>query len=146
MTLRCKRLDGATAEILDFIDDDARYAIFVTARLRVTGPIVVASFRKACETHGIPSSTLTDNGMVFTTRVAEHISGYFLVEENENVDRIYAYTPDGKQNVYLPVHFASRVQSYGNELPAAVGWYSSDPGLRSPIAAHIIAEKYCARP
>ena len=28
------------------------------------------SFRKACELHGVPASTLTDNGMVFTTRLA----------------------------------------------------------------------------
>jgi hypothetical protein len=31
---------------------------------------VLNSFRKACETHGIPASTLTDNGMVFTTRLS----------------------------------------------------------------------------
>src|SRR6266545_935832 len=37
---------------------------------RVTGPIVVAEFRKAVATHGIPASTLTDNGMVFTTRLS----------------------------------------------------------------------------
>jgi hypothetical protein len=42
----------------------------VTAHRRVTGPIVLAEFRKACEAHGIPASTLTDNGMVFTTRLA----------------------------------------------------------------------------
>ncbi len=35
---------------------------------RITGPIVQAEFRKACATQGIPYSTLTDNGMVFTTR------------------------------------------------------------------------------
>jgi transposase InsO family protein len=29
---------------------------------------VRSTFRKACATHGIPASTLTDNGMVFTTR------------------------------------------------------------------------------
>ena len=37
---------------------------------RVTGPIVLATFREAVASHGIPASTLTDNGMVFTTRLA----------------------------------------------------------------------------
>jgi hypothetical protein len=31
---------------------------------------VLATFRAACADHGIPASTLTDNGMVFTTRLA----------------------------------------------------------------------------
>jgi hypothetical protein len=31
---------------------------------------VVASFRQAVATYGVPSSTLTDNGMVFTTRLS----------------------------------------------------------------------------
>ena len=57
-------------EILCWIDDHSRYALCVTAHRRVTGTIVVASFRKACEVHGIPASTLTDNGMVFTTRLS----------------------------------------------------------------------------
>ena len=33
-------------------------------------PIVLDAFRNACAAHGIPASTLTDNGMVFTTRLA----------------------------------------------------------------------------
>jgi hypothetical protein len=37
---------------------------------RVTGPIVLDTFRKAFATHGIPASTLTDKGMVFTTRLS----------------------------------------------------------------------------
>ena len=40
----------------------------VTAHRRVSGPIVVAEFRAAIAEHGIPASTLTDNGLVFTTR------------------------------------------------------------------------------
>ena len=62
--------DGSDAEILCWIDDHSRYAISVTAHRRVTGPIVVTAFAAAIETHGVPSSTLTDNGMVFTTRLA----------------------------------------------------------------------------
>jgi len=62
--------DGTHVEILDFLDDHARYALSVTAHRRVTGAVVLAEFRKAVDRHGIPASTLTDNGMVFTTRLA----------------------------------------------------------------------------
>ena len=40
----------------------------ITAHARVTGPIVLAAFKKTVAAYGIPASTLTDNGMVFTTR------------------------------------------------------------------------------
>jgi transposase InsO family protein len=62
--------DRTHTEILCFIDDHSRYALSVTAHHRVTGPIVLADFCKACAAHGIPASTLTDNGMVFTTRLS----------------------------------------------------------------------------
>ncbi|WP_068186977.1 IS481 family transposase [Mycobacterium sp. UM_CSW] len=62
--------DHTHTEILCWIDDHARYAISVTAHRRVTGPIVLTEFRKAIAIHGIPASTLTDNGMVFTTRLS----------------------------------------------------------------------------
>jgi transposase InsO family protein len=61
---------GTDVEILSWIDDHSRYALSVTAHPRVTGPIVVQAFRDAVALHGIPASTLTDNGMVFTTRLS----------------------------------------------------------------------------
>jgi transposase InsO family protein len=61
---------GRDAEILSWIDDCSRYALSVTAHTRVTGPIVLTAFREAASQHGLPASTLTDNGMVFTTRYA----------------------------------------------------------------------------
>jgi len=61
---------GAEVEILTWLDDCARYALSVTAHARVTGDVVLATFRTAVATYGIPASTLTDNGMVFTTRWA----------------------------------------------------------------------------
>jgi transposase InsO family protein len=60
--------NGTEVEILSWLDDCSRYALSVTAHPRVTGPIVLATFREAVATHGIPASTLTDNAMVFTTR------------------------------------------------------------------------------
>jgi len=61
---------GADTEILTWLDDCSRYALSLTAHERVTGPIVLATFRATVAAHGIPASTLTDNGMVFTTRFA----------------------------------------------------------------------------
>jgi len=61
---------GADTEILSWLDDHSRYALHVTAHHRVTGAIVLVTFREAVATHGIPASTLTDNGMVFTTRLS----------------------------------------------------------------------------
>jgi transposase InsO family protein len=61
---------GVDCEVLTWLDDHSRYALLVTAHSRVTGPVVVATFRRACTQHGVPASTLTDNGMVFTTRHA----------------------------------------------------------------------------
>jgi transposase InsO family protein len=61
---------GRDCEILTWLDDHSRYALSVTAHHRVTGPIVLATFRETVAEHGIPASTLTDNGMVFTTRLS----------------------------------------------------------------------------
>jgi transposase InsO family protein len=61
---------GAGTEILTWLDDHSRYALSVTAHARVTGQLVLRAFRAACAGHGAPASTLTDNGMVFTTRLS----------------------------------------------------------------------------
>ena len=60
--------DGTDTEILTFLDDHSRYLISCTAHTPVTGDAVVTAFRAAIDAHGIPASTLTDNGFVFTTR------------------------------------------------------------------------------
>ncbi|MFC7500762.1 IS481 family transposase [Nocardioides sp. CPCC 206347] len=57
-------------EIITWLDDCTRYALHVSAHLAITTPIVKATFRKAAGQHGIPASTLTDNGMVYTVRLA----------------------------------------------------------------------------
>jgi transposase InsO family protein len=61
---------GTGTEILTWIDDHSRYALSVTAHIRVTGPIVLGAFRAAVARYGAPAATLTDNGMVFTTRLS----------------------------------------------------------------------------
>jgi len=62
--------DGTDTEILAWLDDHSRYLLRITAHRRVSGAAVVAEFRAAAAEHGIPASTLTDNGLVFTTRFA----------------------------------------------------------------------------
>ena len=71
--------DGSGAEILTFLDDHSRLAISITAHQVVTGPIVLAQFRRNTENYGPPASTLTDNGLVFTTRVRGGMNAF----ENE---------------------------------------------------------------
>lgn len=59
---------GADVEVISWLDDHSRFALHVSAHRHVTGSVVVATFRNAAAQHGYPASTLTDNGMVYTTR------------------------------------------------------------------------------
>jgi transposase InsO family protein len=61
---------GADTEIITWLDDHARFALHVSAHFRVTAPIVLRTFRDTAHEHGYPASTLTDNGMVYTVRLA----------------------------------------------------------------------------
>ena len=65
-------LSGQDAEIITWLDDCTRYALHVSAHARITTPIVLATFRRTLAQHGVPASTLTDNGMVYTVRLAGH--------------------------------------------------------------------------
>jgi transposase InsO family protein len=74
--------DGTHVEVLLWVDDHSRYLISATAHKRVTGPIVVTTFRAACTIHGTPQSTLTDNGFVFTTRFRGGPNGFEVLLAN----------------------------------------------------------------
>lgn len=63
-----KLANGKDIEVLNFLDDHSRLLLSCTAHYRVTGPIVVEEFMKAVTEYGPPQSTLTDNGLVFTSR------------------------------------------------------------------------------
>lgn len=60
---------GAGVEILTFLDDHSRKALSITAYPVVTVARVLQQFRATISEYGPPASTLTDNGLVFTTRV-----------------------------------------------------------------------------
>lgn len=62
--------DGTDTEVLTFLDDHSRFVLACTAHHRVRGPDVVATFRAAISDNGVPAAVLSDNGMVFTTRLA----------------------------------------------------------------------------
>lgn len=66
---------GTDTEIISWLDDHSRYALHVTAHQPVTAKTVLHTFRQAADLHGYPASTLTDNGMVYTVRLAGHGRG-----------------------------------------------------------------------
>lgn len=60
--------DSTDVEILNWLDDHSRFLISCTVHAPVTGDIVVETFLAAGNHHGLPASTLTDNGRVYTAR------------------------------------------------------------------------------
>ena len=66
---------GPDVEIISWLDDHSRYALHVSAHQPVTAKTVLQTFRQAADLHGYPASTLTDNGMVYTVRLAGHGRG-----------------------------------------------------------------------
>jgi transposase InsO family protein len=62
--------DGRDVEVITWLDDHSRYALHISGYRRVTGPVVLDTFRTTVAEHGCPASTLTDNGMVYTVRHA----------------------------------------------------------------------------
>ncbi len=60
--------DGTDVEILNFLDDHSRYLLGCTVHAPVTGDAVTSTFLDVADEHGLPASTLTDNGRVYTAR------------------------------------------------------------------------------
>jgi transposase InsO family protein len=72
--------DGTDTEIITWLDDHSRYALHCSAHTPVTAKIVLDTFRQAAHEHGNPTSTLTDNGMVYTVRLATGRGGRTALE------------------------------------------------------------------
>jgi transposase InsO family protein len=68
--------DGADVEILNWLDDHSRYLLSCTCHTRVTGTLVIDTFTHCCNTYGMPASTLTDNGSVYTSRFTGGRNGF----------------------------------------------------------------------
>ena len=62
--------DGHDVEVIGWLDDHSRYLLHLSVHPRVTGRTVTDTFTAAATEHGYPAATLTDNGMVYTTRLA----------------------------------------------------------------------------
>jgi transposase InsO family protein len=72
--------DGADVEIISWLDDHSRYALNCSAHTPVTAKVVLDTFGQAAAEHGYPASTLTDNGMVYTVRLATGRGGRTALE------------------------------------------------------------------
>lgn len=66
---------GEDIEVIGWLDDHSRLLLHLSAHHRVTGRTVTDTFTAAAREHGYPAATLTDNGMVYTTRYAGNRSG-----------------------------------------------------------------------
>ena len=64
--------NGIRVEILDFLDDHARFLIDIRPAAAFTGAMVTAVMTELIARYDPPASTLTDNGLVFTTRLARY--------------------------------------------------------------------------
>jgi len=62
--------NGTDVEIITWLDDHSRYVLHCSAHTPVTAKVVLDTFRQAAAEHGYPASTLTNNGMVYTVRLA----------------------------------------------------------------------------
>ena len=79
--------NGTDAEILIWLDDHSRFIISATAHKPVTGHIVLTTFQHACTQHGTPQSTLTDNGLVFTTRFRGAANAFEIELRNLGIEQ-----------------------------------------------------------
>ena len=62
--------DGTDTEIIGWLDDHSRFLLHLSVHRRITGKTVTDTFTAAAGAHGFPTSTLTDNGNVYTTKYA----------------------------------------------------------------------------
>ena len=67
--------DNTRVEVLDFLDDHSRYLLSITAAHAFAGTAVAAELTRLISEYGPPASTLTDNGLVFTARLAGRKGG-----------------------------------------------------------------------
>ena len=73
--------DDTVVEIITWLDDHSRFITHISAHRVVTAPIVVSTFTTAAEHHGLPASTLTDNGRIYTARFAAGTPGLGQFEQ-----------------------------------------------------------------
>ena len=87
--------DGTDTEILNWLDDHSRLLLSCTAHPVVTGDLVVDTFTATMAIHGVPASTLTDNGLVYTARFrgGKNAFEYLLTALNIDQKNGHPYHP-----------------------------------------------------
>lgn len=68
--------NGHTVEILHWLDDHSRYLLHCSVHEEITTQIVIDSFTWCINHYGPPKSTLTDNGLVYTTRLLKGLNKF----------------------------------------------------------------------
>src|ERR1017187_8963720 len=116
---------GTDTEILTWLDDHSRYVLSVTAHHRVTGPIVLAAFRAAVAAYGPPAATLTDNGMVFTTRLSGGKGA-------ATASRPSCAASESGRRTGNPTTPRPRAKSSDSSRPSKNGWPPSAPSPPPP--------------
>lgn len=90
--------DGTDTEVIGWIDDHSRCLLHLTAHPRVTAKIVADTFHTAATTNGYPASTLTDNGMVYTVRLAGSKNAGGRTTLEHDLHRLGITQKNGKPN------------------------------------------------
>lgn len=155
--------DGAEVEILTWLDDHSRFVTHIGAHPVVTAPIVTTSFLAAATVHGLPASTLTDNGLIFTTRFAAGKGGpnHFenviaqlgVTQKNghpghpQTQGKIERFHQTLKR--WLAAHPATTLDDVNELLRQFQGAYNERPhrslGRRTPTQAYAALPKDCPR-
>lgn len=79
---------GTRIDILDVLDDHSRMLLHIQAAASFSGPMVVEAMNALISRYGPPASTLTDNGLVFTSRLARYRGGHNGFEKLLDAHRI----------------------------------------------------------
>ena len=80
--------DTTRIEVLDFLDDHSRYLLSITAAAAFSGTQVAEELSRLIAEYGPPAPTLTDNGLVFTARLAGRKGGRNAFEKVLNANKI----------------------------------------------------------
>lgn len=80
--------DTTRIEVLDFLDDHSRYLLSITAAPAFSGTQVAEELSRLITEYGPPASTLTDNGLVFTARLAGRKGGRNAFEKVLTTNKI----------------------------------------------------------
>ena len=80
--------NGTRVEVLDFLDDHSRFLPSITAAEAFPRPAVAAELSRLISEYGPPASTLTDNGLVFTARLAGRKGGRNAFEKFLTANKI----------------------------------------------------------